>query len=141
MSGGYSSDGYFSADDYTRPNMALEFIHSARRIGFSRAPTYSEYSLGIIQATAKTAGNVFYGYDPIATLPAFSLNFPRLSASEVNDLVDFFENYARGQINDFTLYDWRDLTSIAVMFGEPKLTVTETGWDTYQVTIPLLKIA
>ena len=144
MSGGYSADGYFSdlyANGYTRPNMALEFILPTRRIGFSRAPLYPETRLEFIQAFARTAGNVSYAYDPIRTLPAFSLNFPRLPGVEVADLVDFFENYARGQVKDFVLYDWRDLSSMTVMFGEPKLTITETGWDTYQVNIPLLRVS
>ena len=137
---GYSSDGYFP-EDYTPATMVLEFIGATRRIGFSRAPLHPVTQLGVIQATRKTAGNVAYSYDPVAVLPAFTLRFPWLSVVELTDLVDFFENYAFGQLNDFTLYDWRDMSSQVVMFGEPNLSVTEIGYEIYSVDIPLLKIS
>ncbi len=106
----------------------------------STAPERSANIVTSSQFTAKTAGGMTYGFDPVEAARVVVLKWPRLRNTEVALLAAFFTDAAQGMVNDFTVYP--DLTSAGypARFASPRLDVVDRCAGSKEVTMTLKQV-
>ena len=89
-----------------------------------------------IQATARSAGGVSYGFDPVVKYELIPLKWSYLPDAEADDLVSFITTQALFCVNEFTMVD-SDGNSSTVELDSPRLdiTCTVTGYRSVSLVL------
>lgn len=118
---------------------AAQFSHPTASIVFSRAPLRPAYNVKVIQATARSAGGVVFGYDPVATEVLLPLAWRGLPGPEVHALELFVSQTVNGMAGTFVYVD-TDGTEHAVRMARPKLQISERAYGRYDVGLTLMEV-
>jgi len=118
--------------------MPASFSNGFGSVTFSRAPLYPEGSNDLLQASAESTGGEPVSRDPLGQVQPLTLQWRGMSKTDRIALEVFFITAARGIARTFIYTDIAG-TALIVRFAVPELKFSETAYERYTVTVPLLR--
>jgi hypothetical protein len=88
------------------------------------------------QATARSAGGVAYGYDPVHVERSLDLHWPRMSDFDAMRLTEFF-TAVNGMVSDFTVFDASGAAGYVARFATPRLDIVDRAYGVKEVSLSL----